>query len=1123
MNIYTYKWFRMIALMTAMMMPMGVWADNITNATQLAAINGQNGSFTITTDIILPDNFTSIASFSGTLEANINPDTKMPYRIKNLKVPLFATLTGTVKNLVIEDVDISGHTGNTGAIACTANGSTRIYNVGILSGSVGGTGYTGGLVGLLDGSARVINCYSFANITGGSEKAGIVGFNNVSTTSTTVMTEGTLIMNCMFYGDIALGGSISPIYGGTKITNNKDNNGLNTYNYFRYHSPYSEGKHITTYNCALGADERYLKRFEFFRQTLNATRELAAIYATGSAANVGLMYKWVLHPDSLASNHPYPILKPMGKYPSVVNHDANNAQAIDAQNKHYNEGRKLTSMGTNGTLAVHIQMGTGNADTPPFAPPSGASITTSDTILIITDKNPNQYDFNYGKVQLPYYNEVGDKNYNDYRVVTGWKIVSVTGGAKGTYSTGNDYPAYNFADRATYAKDFYGTGGSNRIFAQGAYFNVPDGVTEITIEPYWAKCAYLSDKYYDRTYNTSYSANEVTQLGVKYNNGASYSINGNNQKVYNTMSNALTALASVVGKTVYDYAVVLVGNHRNLYGNTTFTGDNQKPVTIMSADLDFDNEPDYSMFYQHGKNRVQVAPLRFDFMNLINLGMTQKVDSYGRYPEVGIFWNNGWFEVTNTVFVRFGQFEYNDHKDLDSPLILLGGEVDQIVSKQDASAGAWHTNYILLGDNVCFRLFANGTHLNKAHKTPHRPISVTGGEYELFYLTGYFRSDVVPDADNAECYIDGGKFGEVAGAGLEKIAGNVTWKINHADIKSFYGGGINANQPITGDIDIDIKNSRIVQYCGGPKFGDMSSGKSVATTANNCTFGTYFGAGYGGTSLDHVTAKEYPNQPYMSDANWNTMRSSYNVRGYSTDKSAIGVNYDIEYFLRSGGADQNTVARFYVNYATMSLAVTHEVTSTLTNCIVDSNFYGGGNLGKVVGVVSSTLTDCKVKGSAFGAGYSATVPKAYVCPNENCRQNPYYDVNAGVFGKIIYPDTTEYTWKHTDNAISAGGGLVVEEGKNLILTQEDLTTLGTVSGNATLILKGTTTVGTLDGDTLKEGTGNVYGGGDESGVTGNTTVKLEDETKVLGNVYGGGNRGAVGGSSEVIIQDTPQP
>ena len=85
----------------------------------------------------------------------------MPYRIETLTAPLFETLEGTVKNLVIDSVNIASHSGNTGAIACTAQSAARVYNVGILSGSVGGTGNTGGLVGQLNGTARVVNCYSY--------------------------------------------------------------------------------------------------------------------------------------------------------------------------------------------------------------------------------------------------------------------------------------------------------------------------------------------------------------------------------------------------------------------------------------------------------------------------------------------------------------------------------------------------------------------------------------------------------------------------------------------------------------------------------------------------------------------------------------------------------------------------------------------------------------------------------------------------------------------------------------------------------------------------------------------------------------------------------------------------
>ena len=445
---------------------------NVTTATQLAQVTGSD-TFLIKNNIDVSSDFSTIASFSGVLEADIDPTTNMPYRIKNLGVPLFSTLTGTVRNVVIESVSLTTASGNTGAIACTASGSARIYNVGILGGTVGGAAYTGGLVGQLDGEARVVNCYSYADITGGTYVGGLVGYNNVATASDNLKT---MVFACMFYGDIDTTNCTNkaPIYNGTPISN-KDNKGVSAFNYFRAEASYVQGNKINTYNCALLAETRFLQRFEFFRHLLNGHRELAGWWATGTYSK-SEMYKWVMLPDSIGSDHPYPILMQQGKYPSVVNFDAEHATTGQQRNK----GGKL------GTLTVNIQMGNGAV----YSAPAGAAITTSQLTLNITDKDPDHFNFNYYKVQLPYYNDVGTKNYNGNRVVTGWKIVSITGGTAGSYSTGEDVTytdgvltatPYNFADRNCTDKDLYSV--SDRVFNQGAYWDVPYGVTAITIEP----------------------------------------------------------------------------------------------------------------------------------------------------------------------------------------------------------------------------------------------------------------------------------------------------------------------------------------------------------------------------------------------------------------------------------------------------------------------------------------------------------------------------------------------------------------------------------------------------------------------------------------------------------------
>ena len=246
----------------------------------------------------LASGFTSTATigtaaepFMGTIDGQLNV-------VSNLSHPLVAYATDAIiKNVILDNVSISGGT-NVGAVCGEASGDCRIFNCGVLattstvttdkdgytaitscSSTISGSGYVGSIVGLLDGSSRVINCYSYANVSGGSFVGGIVGYNNVATTATNLKT---MVMNCMFYGEVS-GSSISPIYNGEIITNVGENTGVSNFNYFRLESDYIQDNSITkVYHCALGAETRFLQRFEFFRQLLNSHLELAGWWATGT-------------------------------------------------------------------------------------------------------------------------------------------------------------------------------------------------------------------------------------------------------------------------------------------------------------------------------------------------------------------------------------------------------------------------------------------------------------------------------------------------------------------------------------------------------------------------------------------------------------------------------------------------------------------------------------------------------------------------------------------------------------------------------------------------------------------------------------------------------------------------
>lgn len=1153
-----------------------------------------NGHYLLASDFSFASGFASLGTsttpFTGTIDGQLNVITAP-------SVPLVAFAEGaTIKNIILDNVSISSavtfgdNKKAIGAIACVATGTTRIYNCGILatnstvktnndgyteitscSSSVGGTAdYVGGLVGFLDGEARVINCYSYANITGGTEVGGIVGHNNVATASNNLKT---MVMNCMYYGNITGSTNKAPIYNGTNIVN-KDANGVGNYNYFYSEASYAENLDIQAPNCALMAEGRFLQRFEFFRHLLNSHRELAGWWATGIYSKSD-MAKWVLEPSQIGTATPYPILKPAGYYPSVVNIDAENATTQTERNK----GGKL------GTLTVNIQMGSGGAV---FGPPTGAEITTSSLTLNITDKDPDHFNFNYYKVQLPYYNDVGTNNYRKAsdgtsRVVTGWKIVSITGGTEGSFTTGDDATAsvnaetgkvtlttpYNFADRHCTNKDLYGTDGSNRIFSQGAYWDVPENVTAITIEPYWAKAAYVADTYADVVYNTGMGTKyDVPNVGGGqiYNNNTNYNIAGEQQKVFTTISNAVenaNGLNKPTSNTVNDYAVVLVGNVHQYYSNNAAIGGSYK-YTVTSIDLDGDNEPDYSfMLRDDGRNNLH--PVKWDFLNLVGLGMAQKSTGGTGSYNLGILCPKGWFETTNTALFRVTQLEFEFSGKVD-PLIVQGGVMEQWVSSnQKGTSDA--IPYYHVGGNVWFKEFHLGCHQDKTIKTKHSPVSVTGGDYDEFYLTGLYRSDVTSKEDNAECYINGGRFGIVCGAAMEGLGksggadntGNITWQIQNADIKEFYAGGITAaaGRIVEGNLTTVIEGGYIKKFCGGPKFGDMNTGKTVTTTANGTIFDTFFGAGYGGNSYSRrapANRNNVVNLPGPGKLNnvakdfnsWNDWVKDEYKQDYNS--SYGGVSTQISYQFLPMSSNTDNVARLFVEYVKFSLAKTRGVTSTLTGCTINKNFYGGGNLGKVEGDVTSTLTNCTVKGNVFGAGFSAQLPTVTVDGIGGFEIEPYYYTDYGTYRTgVKYVDDPDYVhqvdvtnfkpqtynWQHANTVNSTATAIKTSETEHILYTTENLekSNLGSVQGNVTLTIQTeagkTTTIGTAG----NSNTGNVFGGGEESCVTNTpatstTSAKIHTvivnlkgpgTTNILGNVFGGGDQGEVEGSTTVNI------
>lgn len=1153
------------------------WAVDQTQINSLAGLNAMTatGNYIITADIDATNyapTLTLDEAFTGALTAQAKADGTYPV-ISGLSQPLFTTVTGaTISNIMLKNVTVTG-SGTVGAIAGTASGTSRIYNCGILPGTItynengvitgtGSTvsssdGYCGSLVGKLEGNARVINCFSYAFITGGTTVAGIVGYNGNTEIKQGNVTTVPMVVNCMFYGDITGGTTRYPVYGGAMIKNDRTD-GVNPYNYFRKSATFDNAydpNQINQYNRSWPAEEKNLVRFEYYRSVLNSNRKLCTYWVTGkqygsdnapTAADEALIAKWVLD----LSIAPYPILKQWGKYPSIINPDPDrvwNSRTnswVQRGNANEWEGKSW------GTITVNINGGEKN------------SSASDSKVLPITDVDTLNYDYCAYKVQLPYYNEVfgnpngtthAEKYANNYTgyVVTGWMIDAVS--PEGTnHFEANWQTGYNFADRKCTDKDLYLTSG--RIFAQGGYYYVPEGVTSITITAKWGKAVYLANHGHsiDRVNVTNSNTYKVDS---PFDPAGTVATTFQGQTVYNDLQAAITALpvptisGGVPSLTVFDQAIVLISNHQVKNGGTKAGGnlsvgynlDNKwHPFTIMSADFDFDNEPDYCLELQFRQNtdRPGIQPVRFDFLPVVELGLAVRHNNLAY--AIGIFVPQGYFEITETSFMRTTQFEYDaalDKIETKSPVIINGGEHELFNIRYAVNVIHNRTSYFLLGGHAWIHRFAPGPHPNNGNNDLAKvclcAVNAIGGEYPEFYLSGINRPDYTPPANQQpHCYTNGGKFGMMAGAGYEKVEGDVTFRINRSLIDEFYGGGINASKPVGGDIDIVVDNSKVRKFCGGPRVGSMASGKTVTTSATGTIFGNFYGGGNGGNSYFRQN---------QDDGDWNAHSSTegidqWNHRKYhwgifnplnlvpgltevyddGTENKGYHCEYECEVFNQSNGLADQVTKRGYIHWIQFGTTITGDVTNTLTNCTVKHNFYGGGYLGNVTGTVTSTLTDCTVNGSVFGGGYSATVP-TFNAENKAASTFPSMDA-AGTITEGTIPYMTDengvisYEWTNDLN-----GETLANRKKHptykigdkwYCYTWKSLSGLGVVTSDVDLTIKGSSRID-----------GNVFGGGDMSEVEGKTTVQLQGGTHVGGNVYGGGNEGKVHGDAEVFIQD----
>ena len=196
-------------------------ADGLMNIAKL--VNGGKSDINITldTDIDLTGkDWTPIGTsnrYSGTFDGGGHTITGLTFTTNDVYAGLFGHLNsaGTVKNVVMEGVQITSHQIYGGSIGgVVGSGWGTIENCSV-SGSVSGTVYVGGVVGVQIGGS-ITGCSSSATVKGMVDVGGVAGQTNSSATLTACYATGNVIIEMDPKKNIA-GGSLVGMNAGSSL------------------------------------------------------------------------------------------------------------------------------------------------------------------------------------------------------------------------------------------------------------------------------------------------------------------------------------------------------------------------------------------------------------------------------------------------------------------------------------------------------------------------------------------------------------------------------------------------------------------------------------------------------------------------------------------------------------------------------------------------------------------------------------------------------------------------------------------------------------------------------------------------------------------------------------------
>ncbi|MEH2789819.1 fimbrillin family protein [Segatella copri] len=198
-------------------------ADGLMNIAKLVNGGKTDINITLNTDIDLTGkDWTPIGtdydnSYKGTFDGGGHTITGLTFTTNDEYAGLFGWLNraGTVKNVVMEGVQITSHQIYGGSIGgVVGSGWGTIENCSV-SGSVSGTVYVGGVVGVQIGGS-ITGCSSSATVKGTVDVGGVAGQTNSSATLTACYATGNVIIEMDPKKNIA-GGSLVGMNAGSSL------------------------------------------------------------------------------------------------------------------------------------------------------------------------------------------------------------------------------------------------------------------------------------------------------------------------------------------------------------------------------------------------------------------------------------------------------------------------------------------------------------------------------------------------------------------------------------------------------------------------------------------------------------------------------------------------------------------------------------------------------------------------------------------------------------------------------------------------------------------------------------------------------------------------------------------